>query len=314
MNCLCCGNPLPDGGSPHTWHSRCSQAFFGTTKMPQLEISSESLELVAQQAVSAGQTVTGVQRKLSIHLSRDGRDHRLTLVGYPAGFILKPVSPEYPRLPEFEYLTMSMAQEIGISTVPHGLITMKDGTRAYITRRIDRRFDKPHKIPMEDFCQLSERLTEDKYRGSYEHLAKILSRYSSRAGLDLSELFLLLVFCFVTGNADMHLKNFSLYRPKEDWVLAPAYDLLPSSVVLPEDPEETALTLNGKKGKLVRNDFETFGTRIGLNPKAVSGLIDFVIDSQPRFIALLEDSTLGLLPGEIDNWKGLMKERSTRLG
>ena len=111
---------------------------------------------------------------------------------------------------------------------------------------------------MEDFCQLSGRLTQDKYRGSYERCAEIIRKHSVRFGFDLSEFFFRLVVCFVTGNSDMHLKKFSLVEKtpgQRDFVLSPAYDLLPVNIIMPEDPEETALTLNGKKSNLRRKDF-----------------------------------------------------------
>ena len=312
MRCLSCGKTLPDSGNaPGSWHPRCIRAFFGTSEIPRLDISNATLEEAARQVVSAGFTVTGVQRKLSVHLSQEGRKYRLTLVGYPSGYILKPASPEYPYLPELEHVAMGMAEDIGITTVPHGLITLSDGSLAYITRRVDRRALRPHAVPMEDLCQLSERLTEDKYRGSYEQVAKTIARYSSRPGLDLSEYFLVLLFCFVVGNADMHLKNFSLYRPDDIWVLAPAYDLLPTTLVIPEDHEETALSLNGKKAKLTRQDFAALGLYAGLDPKAVNGLIDVVVSRRERLVSAIEQAPVDLPIA--DRWLTLIDQRIARL-
>ncbi|TVQ22066.1 MAG: type II toxin-antitoxin system HipA family toxin [Spirochaetaceae bacterium] len=296
MRCFCCGKVLPAGSPWGSWHRRCSSAFFGTPVPPRLEISNRTLEDLASQAVSSGRTVPGVQRKLSIHLSRDGDDYRLTLVGYPAGYILKPPSPEYPNLPEIEFVTMGLAEIVGITTVPHGLVALCDGTVAYITRRIDRRVAHPYRVPMEDLCQLSQRLTDDKYRGSYEQIARIIRRYSSRPGVDLSEYFLMILFCFVVGNSDMHLKNFSLFRPDDLWVLSPAYDLVSTAVVIPDDPDETALTLSGKKRKLSRRDFESFGVGIGLDPRAVIGLIDRVTRSRDRLATAIAQSPIELPP------------------
>ncbi|TVR67096.1 MAG: type II toxin-antitoxin system HipA family toxin, partial [Spirochaetaceae bacterium] len=169
MNCLCCHRPLlPTENADAGWHQRCTRAFFGTDSVPSLEITNDQLTELARESVIAGRTVAGVQRKLSVHLSGAESPTRLTLVGYPAGYILKPATPDYPELPEIEHLTMSLAGIVDVATVPFALIPLQDGTLAYITRRVDRRKSAPWGIPMEDLCQLSQRLTEDKYRSSCE--------------------------------------------------------------------------------------------------------------------------------------------------
>jgi serine/threonine-protein kinase HipA len=276
-----------------------------------VEVSGEALETLAITSVGKGKTVAGVQRKLSVHLSEVHGAHRLTLVGYPSGFILKPQTPEYPQLPELEHVTMSLSARVGIKTVPHGLIKLADGSLAYITRRIDREVSGTRRLPMEDMCQLSERLTEDKYRGSYEQVAKVVARHSSRPGIDETELFMTLLFCFVTGNADMHLKNFSLFRPVGGWVLAPAYDLVATAVVLPDDDEETALTLNGKKRKLRRQDFLAFGTTAGIHEKAVVRLLETVLHHSETMPTLIEDSPLS--PSARERFTEIVRERAKQL-
>ena len=311
MTCLHCGKPIGTDDGHRGWHRRCIRNFFGVRQFPEIDLTTRSLEELARRSVSTGVTVAGVQRKLSIHLSHvDGTD-RMTLVGYPAGFILKPPSPDYPHLPEIEHLTMSLADAVGITTVPHALVELADGALAYITRRIDRRPEPPHRVPMEDLCQISERLTEDKYRGSYEQIAKHVARHSGRPGIDLSELFLVVVFSFVTGNADMHLKNVSLYRPGDEWILAPAYDLLSTVLVLPDDPEETALTLNGKKRRLNRSDFVAFGATAGLNPKAIDGLIRSIVRREPHLLAAVDEA---ILPGDLKHrFREVIAERTALL-
>ena len=104
-------------------------------------------------------------------------------------------------------------------------------------------------LVMEDFCQLDGRLTEDKYRGSYERCAKIILAYSAQKGLDKTELFIRVVFSFVVGNSDMHLKHFSLIETAEasgEYILSAAYDMLSTNVVIPDDKEQMALTISGK--------------------------------------------------------------------
>lgn len=201
----------------------------------------------------------------------------------PAGYILKPQSEEYPHLPELEAVTMLLADAYGIPTCPHGLIQLSDGSLAYITKRVDRKLvdGAMVKLPMEDFCQLSSRLTEDKYKGSYEQIARLIDRYSSRPYGDKVELYNRLIFCYLTWNSDMHLKNFSLLEEaSEGPVLSPAYDLLPAGLVVKEDSEETALTLNGKKKNLTRNDFLVFAETIGISLEVAKRLLEAMLGKE----------------------------------
>ena len=306
MNCLCCGKPLKNPAE-NRWHKNCIRRFFQTNKLPVIDISESMLEEIVRDNVNKGLTVPGVQKKLSLHLHSDHNNPRLTLVDYPTGYILKPKVEEYPYLPESEYLVMTMADACGISTVPHALI-QSSGTYAYITKRIDRIIDDHHvrKFAMEDFCQLDLRLTQDKYKGSYERCAGIINRYSSRIMLDQTELFLRLVFCFVTGNSDMHLKNFSLIETTPgsgDYILSPAYDLLPVNLVMPEDTEETALTLNGKKTHLRKKDFLAFAEKAGIADKTAEKMMFSITNKESLLIDLCNDS---LLPKD-------MKERFAEL-
>lgn len=161
---------------------------------------------------------------------------------------------------------MHLAEMAKISTVPHSLIRLQSGSLAYITKRIDR--VKKKKWAMEDMCQLTERLTEDKYHGSYEQIAKAILKYSANPGLDVVNFFEQVLFSFLTGNADMHLKNFSLItHPEAGPVLSPAYDMVATVLVNPADDEDMALTLNGKKKKLKRSDFTAAFTTSKLDPK-----------------------------------------------
>lgn len=298
MRCLCCGKKLVDSGEKTGWHASCIKRFFGTKELPEIQLNEETLALLATQSVAKGYTVTGVQKKMSLHLTEENHP-RLTLVGYPAGYILKPQVADYPHMPEGEHLVMCMADAAGIATVPHALIRQDDGI-AYITKRVDRRQDKDHvshKLAMEDFCQLDYKPTEEKYLGSYERCAKIISRYSTRPGFDLTELFMRLVFCFLTGNSDMHLKNFSLIETdvcSSQFYLAPAYDLLPVQLYLTADIEDTALALNGKKQHIRRKDFLVFAETAGIPKKSAEAMINRLIGYLPKWRELCQDSLLPL--------------------
>ncbi|MBQ7146665.1 MAG: HipA domain-containing protein [Lachnospiraceae bacterium] len=295
MNCLCCGKPLKNA-SESGWHKNCIKRFFGTTVLPEIDISASNLEIIAGETVRKGLTVPGVQKKLSLHLFSDGKQPRLTLVNYPTGYILKPQVDDYRSMPESEHLVMSMADVCGIATVPHALI-QNDGTVAYITKRVDRIIQGGHvtRLAMEDFCQLDLRLVQDKYRGSYERCSKVISRYSLRPLMDQTELFLRLVFCFLTGNSDMHLKNFSLIETAEgsgEYILSPAYDLLPVNLIMPQDKEEFALPMNGRKNNLRKKDFLIFAETGGIPKEAANKMILFLLSKKRRLLSLCAESWL----------------------
>ena len=304
--CLCCGKPLTDSASESErrtqWHNRCVRKFFGTRVVPELDISDATLIRIATESTNRGFTVPGVQKKMSLHLASDGDKPRLTLVNYPTGYILKPQTEAYAALPEAEYLVMQMAEATGIATVPYALIRQVDSDQplAYITKRIDRvlpsgKKQQLRRLAMEDFCQLDHRLTENKYLGSYERCAKIVSQYSIQPGLDRSELFLRVVFSFAVGNSDMHLKNFSLVETKEcsgEYVLSRAYDMLPVNVIVPEDQDQMALTVNGKKRNLRRNDFLAFASTSGIAGEAARKMMQQVIAMKPVYLRLCKESYL----------------------
>ena len=315
MNCLCCGKPLTGPEEQSGWHKRCIKRFFGTEALPRIEINEEVLKELAAESTSRGYTVPGVQKKLSLHLLSDHENPRLTLVNYPTGYILKPQVADFEALPEAEQLVMSMADASGIATVPHALIHGEQGY-AYITKRADRIITKKtvKMLAMEDFCQLDLRLTQDKYRGSYERCVKVIDRYSARKGLDRTELFMRLVFSFLVGNSDMHLKNFSLIETKPatgSYVLSPAYDLVPVNVILPEDKEEFALAMNGRKANLRRKDFLVFADECGLSPTAAEKMMEKLASMKETYLTMIETS---ILPQELkDRFTRLLEDRTRRL-
>lgn len=315
MNCLCCGKPLRTPAETG-WHKACIKRFFGTSNFPEIEIDDTALNLLATETTNQGFTVPGVQKKLSLHLISDNNKSRLTLVNYPTGYILKPQVAEFEALPESEQLIMSMADTAGISTVPHALIKGATGL-AYITKRVDRNFskNKMEMLAMEDFCQLDLRLTADKYKGSYERCAKILQKYSSRIGIDMAEFYIRLIFCFLVGNSDMHLKNFSLIETAEEseqYVLSPAYDLLPVNANMPADKEQFALTMNGKKKNIRKGDFLKFADACGITRSTAEKLIQNLVKFTPQWLEMCEES---LLPEELkERLEKIIRKRAETIG
>lgn len=287
--CLYCYQELKEGQKD--FHPHCARKFFGTTEAPLLEYRHEDLDRLAEQIIRAQTSLTGVQPKLSLNLSRHEGCSRLTIVGLWGEYIFKPQTESYPQLPENEDLTMHLAEAAKISVVPHSLIRLADGRLGYISRRIDRTKDG-EKIDMEDMCQLTLHPTEYKYKGSHEQVAKTIIQYSGTPKLDLTNYMQLLLFCFVTGNNDMHLKNFSLYRPVKDYQLTPAYDLVNVAIANPKDAEELALTLSGRKARLRLDDFLNAAKTMGLEENVVLRLIAGLQKALPKWQTLIRDSFL----------------------
>ncbi len=260
-NCLFCYQPVQVG----TYHLGCSKKFFGTTHAPVLEINREIIRNLAENTVNKRMALTGVQPKISLTIEGNKEHRRLTLVGLWGEYILKPQSDDYAYMPEVEDLTMHLARLFKIETAEHALIQTTTGELVYITKRFDRVDGK--KVHVEDLCQLSGMLTEQKYKSSYERAGKIIKQYATNTGLDVNKYFRLVLFSFLTGNNDMHLKNFSLMHTDKGILLSPAYDLINVNLIYPKDKEDLALTLNGRKRNIQRIDFDQFAHNLGISEK-----------------------------------------------
>ena len=309
QRCLYCYQPLEQGQTD--FHPQCSKKLFGTTTPPELPYTKDDIESLALQVVRSQVTVTGVQPKLSVDLEKEANGKkRFTIVGLWGKYILKPQTELYVNLPENEDLTMHLATMVNIKTVPHSLIRFKDGSLAYITKRIDRD-KKKGKIHMEDMCQLTEKLTEQKYKGSHEQIAKIIMLHSAYPVLDLLTYFEVLLFCYLTGNADMHLKNFSLYKPANEYILAPAYDLLSTKLVLPDDKDELALTLNAKKRKLKKSDFNHLLNTYKIDEKVIENIYEKYRKIVPQWLNFIDTS---FLPQQMkEEYKSIIIKRKSIL-
>lgn len=281
---------LATAAGKRQFHPKCSKKFFGKTEPPELNITEKQLVKLAEKVVRSKHTVTGVQPKLSLGIERKNTEtERLTIVRMPGSYILKPPTKKYPTLPEVEHLTMKLAETSKIKTVPNSLVYLKSGQLAYITKRVDR--TKSGKVHMEDMCQLTERLTEHKYKGSHEQVAKAILKHASNPGLDIVNYYELVIFCFLTGNNDMHLKNFSLIKDP-NYRLCPAYDLVASELLVEGDDEELALNLNGKKNKLKRSDFENAMKGAKMDSKAIENVFSKFEKEIPKWIPEIKSSFL----------------------
>lgn len=269
--CLACHRKLV---SEPNYHKECLKIFWGEeTPIFRLDYKLSEIQKLAKENIAQRIVVTGVQPKLSLGFADTENQNRLTIIGALSGkYILKPPFEPHPQMPEIEALSMLLARACNIATVPFLLIPLKSGELAYLTKRIDRT-SRAVKYAMEDACQFTERLTEHKYRGSYEQIAKKIIEYAHDPLLEVVKFYEQVIVSFLIGNNDMHLKNFSLiaYRDNQ-YLMAPAYDMVAVKLLLPKDPDELALNLNGKKRKLNRNDFNEAMAKSQLPNKAMENL------------------------------------------
>lgn len=286
--CLYCYLPLKE--NEIDFHPGCSKTFFGIENIPEIDFGLDEIDNLALKVLGRSVALTGVQPKLSIELSKEKKGkNRLTIVGLRGNYILKPPFERFPEMPEVEDLTMHLAEQAGLKTAEHSLIRLKSGELAYISKRFDRL--KSSKLHLEDMAQITEMLTERKYSGSMEKVGKAILKYSDYAGNDAIRFFELTLFCFIMGNADMHLKNFSLLTNEDNEVtLSPAYDLLSTKILMSEDKEELALTLNGKKSNLHKKDFELFAEKLGINDKVKESVYKKFFSSIKDFNEMIDKS------------------------
>lgn len=288
--CLYCYNKLEAG--EQDFHLSCSKKFFGSQIPPIVDLDMKRIKELAVEALGKSISVPGVQPKLSLDFKgKGGKENRLTIVDLWGRFILKPPFEDYPEMPELEDLTMHLSELLNINTAEHSLIKSKSGELAYISKRFDR--IKNGRLHVEDMAQLTGTLTENKYRSSMEKIGKTILKYSSYPGIDAIRFFELTLLSFITGNSDMHLKNFSLVRNEDDEImLSLAYDLLSTKLLIPKDKEELALPLNGKKSNLKKKDFDLFAGQLGINEAALRKIYEKFGDSFVEMKKIINKSFL----------------------
>jgi serine/threonine-protein kinase HipA len=288
--CLYCYEPLHGAVD---FHEKCSLKFFGSATPPVIPYTIGEMAQLAREVVERSVSVPGVQAKLSMSIVKEARKNdaaRFTVVGALGGqYIFKPPSHRYPEMPANEHVTMRLAEAFGIRVVPSSLIRLASGELSYITKRVDRT-DSGEKIHVLDMFQITE--AYDKYKSSMERVGKAIHAYSKNTTLDKVLFLELSMFCFLSGNSDMHLKNFSMIESPSGWILAPAYDLLNVAILNPEDTEELALTLEAKKRKLQRVHFERLGSGMGLTGKQIRGVVSRMMKNKPLASKWIHNSFL----------------------
>lgn len=308
--CLYCYKELKDEVD---YHEKCSLEFFEMKIPPKMEYSLRDMDKLAKDVIERSIAVPGVQPKLSLTLVSQcldqGSESRLTVVGALGGnYIFKPPSPHYLSMPENEHVTMRIAAAFGIPVVMSSLIRLGSGELGYITKRIDRT-QEGKKIHMLDMFQVLDAV--DKYKSSMEKVGKAIGEHSVNTQLDKLYYFELALFSFISGNSDMHLKNFSMILSPYGWVLSPAYDLLNVALANPADNEELALTMVGKKRKLGRPQFDELAGRLGLTTRQRDGAYNRLQKNRHKALDWIEKS---FLPNEAkEGYLSILESRYSQL-
>ena len=298
--CLCCGKELDSSSS--YWHKACINKMFNSYVIPNIDLSEDK---IIEDNLNKGDVLTGVQKKFSITLS--STRYRKTFSTINNEYIIKTQQEGLNNIVYYEWIGMKLAEINKLDVVNCGIIKNKNEL-LYITKRIDRINNK--KIPMEDFCQLSNSQTEYKYNGSYERCYKdVIQKYSSSDNLDKIKFYKVILFSYIIGNTDMHKKNFSLYNIGNGYQLTPFYDLVPVLMVF--NQHEMALTLNGKKKNLTKHDFRIFAKSLDLNERITNNINMEIINSQEKMYAFINKTDLTNI--EKERFISLIKERITLL-
>lgn len=236
-------------------------------------------------------SIQGIQPKLSATISIVEQEFKI--VDQFGTYIIKPQNDLFPELPQNEDVTMRMAKVFGLDVPFHGMIYAKDGSLSYFIKRFDR-YGKGKKLATEDFAQLTGNTRDTKYRFTMEKLVPVIDEFCSFPAIEKADFFKRMLFCYVTGNEDMHLKNFSLITKNGKITLTPVYDFLNSSIAIINPEEEIALTLKGKKSNLKASDFIDYYAkeRLQLNEKTVNTILEQMHNAIPKWKELLEISFL----------------------
>ena len=255
-------------------------------------------------------SISGVQEKLSAIIKKG--KIIITPEGESGRYIIKPI-PDYKHLrfrnniPANEHLTMQIASQVyKIKTAENAMVFFSDGQPAYITKRFDYATDGS-KIRQDDFASIAGKTERNngkdfKYTGNYEDIARLLRQNVSAWQVEMTKYFTLVLFNYLFSNGDAHMKNFSLQETTDgDYVLTPAYDLMNTSIhVNDEDfalqggliPKADYSDVYTQTNHPCKDDFITFGTRIGVLQSKLTSIINLFSTEQPKVFELIENSFL----------------------
>lgn len=297
MICLICGE---HSEGKEQYHNKCLKNLFGVNEMPKIDLRLSDIAIEAQK-MAGKLSISGVQPKISVRLNKT--NNKIEMVAESGEYILKPQSQTFNHLPENEFICTVLAKKTGIDVPGFALIELKDGSFAYIVKRFDR--NNEGKIHVEDFAQALGK--NDKYKGSYEEIGRKLKAISEIPGLDVQLLFERILFYYIIGNGDAHLKNFSIQYGNEGQVrIAPAYDIVSSKIVIPGE-EDLALTINGKRNNIKKDDFYSFSGYLGINKKYTEEVFKKYLN-----VETMLNNIAGINNDISKNLKHIIKERVHR--
>lgn len=275
---------------------------FNSSKLPIIDFGLADVLQQAQKLVGK-LSISGVQPKLSVKL--DKKQNMLIVVSEGGEYILKPQTVTFSHIPENEQCCMDIAQELDIEVPLHCVIPLKDKSLAYVVKRFDR--EKGNKVHQEDFAQILE--ANDKYRGSVEQIGSKLKEISAAPGYDAQLLFERVMLNFVLANGDAHLKNYSILYKEDGIRLTPAYDIVCSRLAIPDEQEESAININGKKNRLSREDFDKLADCLNVPLKVRYEKVEGKLDVMKKLIKASRFSK-----EDQNKFLGIIKKRLRRLG
>lgn len=298
---------LGDLAADETYHSACIESLFGTSVLPAFEIDLARLYALAASKMAGKMSISGAQEKVSLTLSSDRRTLEVSATG--GRYILKPETSRFSSVPQNEHVTMCMAKLVSIETPPFGLFRQTGGEAPYIIKRFDRS-DDGTKLQVEDFCQLAEKRVRDKYDGSAELCVKLLRKYATEPLIEIQKLYRLILFSWWMANGDMHLKNFSLLTTSDGIRrLSPAYDLVCTRLVIPDDT--LAMPVGGRDKRFTRRKWLEFAEYCQIPEKAAKRLIASQVEALEPALQLI---TASFLPDQMqEQYAAIIRENSAAL-
>ena len=277
--------------------SSCATVLFDRSKIsPQLKFNWEDIAKRID-GIPMGFSISGVQRKGFIGKPRGVELVPKMDVNERSQYILKPILSRFnlpDQSPANEHVTMQMAKQLfGIKIAECAFMTFANGTPAYLTKRFD--YDKNgKKLNQEDFVSVLK--AAHKYESkTYEDVGNWLG------SLNRVDFLRILIFNFITGNGDAHLKNISLLETADgDMMLSPSYDLMNTKIHVTDnflalnlfkEFEQTSLSL-GEKYKYKSKDFLKFGKRLKIREPIIQKIIDAFNKKEKEMLAMVDKSFL----------------------
>lgn len=274
--CPACGKPAEN------WHSTCLRKLFGVSELPVISCigTSNMVELALE---SAGRLlISGVQAKLSVKVANGN----VVPAVKNGTHILKPLVPQWREMPQNENLVMCLARVAGIEVPPHGILKNEENETFYIVKRFDRK-KNGIRIHTEDFCQAGNVPRTMKYRKSAEFCGKLINRTATFPKIEIQKYFKIVLFNFLVGNGDAHLKNYSFIYHRNRTALAPAYDLVSSSILIPEETQ-SAIPVDGRDNGLRLKNFKALGDNMNILPETIQRNIQMLLAKIPVFFGMIE--------------------------